>query len=69
MTCPLQICVHPAAGFCPTKVLGASELGRCAARPSLFAGAFLRVFRGILVQLRFHDVRGFDPGESAVSNL
>ena len=36
-----------------------SKLGRRAARPSLFAGAFLCVFRGVLVQLRFNDVRCF----------
>ena len=28
-------------------------------RPSSFAGAFLSVFRGVLVQLRFDDIRCF----------
>ena len=37
-------------------------------RPHLFAGAFIGVFRGVLVQLRFDNVLGFAPGQSAVRN-
>ena len=33
-----------------------------APRPSLFAGGVLGVVRGVLVQLRFNDVRGVAPG-------
>ena len=49
-------------------LLDASELGPCAASHSLFACAFLGVFSGVLVQLRFDDVWVFSPGQSAVRN-
>ena len=60
-----EFCVHPFACSCLTTVLDASEHGRCAALPPLFAGSFLGVFRGVLVQLRFDDVWGLAPGQSA----
>ena len=49
--------------------MDAPELGPRAVRLFLFASAFLGVFRGVLVQLRFDDVRGVTPGQSAVRNL
>ena len=49
------------ARLCPTAILHASELGRCAARPPLLAAAFLGAFRGVVVRLRVDDDRGSRP--------
>ena len=45
--------------MCHNPALDPAKLQRRAARPSRFAGAFLSDFRGVLVQLRFDDIRGF----------
>ena len=49
----------PFAGMCHNPALDPAKLCRRTARPSRFAGAFLSVIRGVLVQLRFDDVRCF----------
>ena len=55
--------------FHQLHILDTFLLGRCAARPPRIAGAFLRVIRGTLVQLRFNDIGGFAPGESTARAL
>ena len=45
--------------MCHSLAQDASKLEHRAARPSRFAGAFLGVFRNVLVQLRFDDIRCF----------
>ena len=64
-SCP-NFRIYPFIGF---HILDAFLLGRCAARPPRIAGAFLRVIRGTLVQLRFNDIGGFAPGESTARAL
>ena len=45
--------------MCHNPALDPSKLERRAVLPYRFASAFLCVFRGVLVQLRFDDVRCF----------
>ena len=67
--------IHPFAGLCHNTAWALDPSARCeprASRPSRFACAFLGVFRGVLVQLRFNDIRcfgGFGPAESAARTL
>ena len=59
--------IHPFAGMCHNTALDPAKLERSTARPSCFAGIFLCVCRGVLVQLRFDDVRCFGRAASSAA--
>ena len=48
--------IHPFACLCHNTALDSTKLGRCAAWLSRYAGAFLDVFSGVLIQLHFDDI-------------
>ena len=64
---PASNFAYPFACLCYNTALDPSKLGRRAARPSFFAGAFLCVFSGDLLPLRFDDISLLLSGASAAS--